>query len=732
MKKLLFILLSLLLVMNASAIVTYIEWDDQTLIKTIDVGDSVNFLADAFTMSPPMTYSVYLIEQDTTESLYDFYEGTTTTNSKFFNHSFGEETYLSVGTYYVILSAEDSLNDGSQSFITLTVQEEEQEDNETNNAPVADFTFNPVSPKIYEVISFTSASSDPDGDSLSFSWDFNSDGFVDSTEESATYYYTTPGNKFVTLTVQDPNGETDSVTKTVPVSADLNITGISCFETVIQNHSQFCSVDVVSEGFPAESNVEFYFSDNSLFGTCTTDSISGSCGVNINMNELGTFSVHAEASEEGYASTISDSFSFEVIPETYDIIDLKIYNDADFSIEDYEFYRGETLYVDFDVQDMSGNSVSGLVSSAYLVSPLAGGNIELNSIGNYEYSVTIPLTHEFFGESQVFTFVFNFTDDTGGQEEVSLTILNNPPIIEEISVINMTYGETINLELEASDLEDNEFNWEVLEVDVSKLLVSLDNNLLTMTSVDAGVTEFKVRVFDLDNDFDETIVSVNISEQVFEYPIAIAGDDINVLVNEVFVLNGSQSYALGNATLDNFVWSIEGDVVEGSFINYSFTQAGNYTATLTITDSNNLSSSDSLTITVVEEEIEEPEEQEEEEQVSFRSAKNDFKISKFSLSTAGNAQQGNVIDVVAGDLLTTRLRFENTADTKMEDISISFSIPDLGLRHRSGTFDVKPGRSKSETVSIHIPNGKKGNYYGKLTVKGKNIYRNKYLLLRIR
>ena len=88
MKNILFVLLSLLLVMNASAIVTYIEWDDQTLIKTIEEGESVNYLADAFTMSPPMTYSVYLIEQDTTEILHTFDEGTTSNNSKFFNYSF--------------------------------------------------------------------------------------------------------------------------------------------------------------------------------------------------------------------------------------------------------------------------------------------------------------------------------------------------------------------------------------------------------------------------------------------------------------------------------------------------------------------------------------------------------------------------------------------------------------------------------------------------------------------
>lgn len=728
MRKFLFVLLSLLLVMNASAVVTYIEWDDQSLIKTVDLGDSVSFLADAFTMSPPMTYSVYLIEQDSAEAIYSFESGTTTTNSKFFNYSFGEETYLDAGTYYVILSAEDSLNDGSQSFITLTVQAEETNET-TNEAPVADFVFTPETPKIYEVIIFNSTSSDHDNDDLSFSWDFNNDGFVDSTDEVATYYYTVPGNKEITLTVQDPSGETDSITKTVTVSADLNITGISCFDTVIQGHSQFCSVDVVSEGFPVESTVEVYFSDNSLFGTCTTDSISGSCGVNRVMNNSGSFSVYAEVSAEGYGSASSDVFSFEVIPETYDIVNLKVYNDPDFENEDYEFYRGEALYVNFDVQDMSGNSVSGLVSSAYLVSPLAGGNIELTSVGDYEYSVTIPLTHEFFGESQVFTFVFNFTGDTGGQEEVSLTILNNPPVIEEVYLIELDYGETFVLELGASDLEDTELSWEVLNVDLSKLSASLDNNVLTLTAVDSGFTEFDVRVFDLNNDFDQITVPVNISEQVFNYPVAIAGDDITVFVNEIFTLDSSQSHAQGNASLENFVWGFGDENIGGIIVNYSFGEVGNYTVVLTVTDSNGLSSSDSLIVSVVEEE---PEEIEEEPVVSFRSAKNDFKISKFSFSAAGNAQQGNVIDISPGDLLNSRLRFENTADFTMEDISISLSIPDLGVRHRSGTFDVKPGRSKSETVRIHVPNGRKGNYYGKLTVKGKSIYRNKYLLVRIR
>ncbi len=62
-----------------------------------------------------------------------------------------------------------------------------------------------------------SGSSDPDGDVLSYAWDFGNDGSIDSTEESPTGFFALDQTS-VRLTVSDNKGGSHSVVTTVTVS----------------------------------------------------------------------------------------------------------------------------------------------------------------------------------------------------------------------------------------------------------------------------------------------------------------------------------------------------------------------------------------------------------------------------------------------------------------------------------------------------------------------------------
>jgi PKD repeat protein len=77
-----------------------------------------------------------------------------------------------------------------------------------NNPPVAVATANPTSGTAPLTVQFTgSASSDPDGDALSYSWDLNGDGsYGDSTAANPSFTYTTAGTYRVTLRVTDARG----------------------------------------------------------------------------------------------------------------------------------------------------------------------------------------------------------------------------------------------------------------------------------------------------------------------------------------------------------------------------------------------------------------------------------------------------------------------------------------------------------------------------------------------
>ena len=72
-----------------------------------------------------------------------------------------------------------------------------------SNSPTASFTFAPANPNVNQAVQFTSTST---GQSLSYAWDFESDGKIDSTSANPTPTFTTPGPRNVTLSVTNSYG----------------------------------------------------------------------------------------------------------------------------------------------------------------------------------------------------------------------------------------------------------------------------------------------------------------------------------------------------------------------------------------------------------------------------------------------------------------------------------------------------------------------------------------------
>ena len=112
------------------------------------------------------------------------------------------------GTNYVTLRVTD--NEGNVGSITKGVHVR------INNAPIADFTYEPENPAAGEEVQFTDRSTDPDGEIVEWFWDFG-DGST-STEQNPVHVFEALGNYQVTLTVTDDQGSESSVTKTVSVA----------------------------------------------------------------------------------------------------------------------------------------------------------------------------------------------------------------------------------------------------------------------------------------------------------------------------------------------------------------------------------------------------------------------------------------------------------------------------------------------------------------------------------
>lgn len=87
--------------------------------------------------------------------------------------------------------------------------EEKKTTTPTNNAPVASFTYlvDHNTSTAGGTVSFTDASTDADGDTLTYSWDFGDD-IGTSTEQNHSYIYAENESYTVTLTVNDSKTET--------------------------------------------------------------------------------------------------------------------------------------------------------------------------------------------------------------------------------------------------------------------------------------------------------------------------------------------------------------------------------------------------------------------------------------------------------------------------------------------------------------------------------------------
>jgi len=137
---------------------------------------------------------------------WDFGDGNTATGETV-NH-----TFVNADTFSVTLTVHDNIGADDSATESVTVAA-------ANNAPNASFsiTCSDLS------CNFNNTSTDPDGDAIvSYLWNFNGAGSFtsgDATSTSGTYEYNTGGTYFISLTVEDEHGASDSASQSQTVSA---------------------------------------------------------------------------------------------------------------------------------------------------------------------------------------------------------------------------------------------------------------------------------------------------------------------------------------------------------------------------------------------------------------------------------------------------------------------------------------------------------------------------------
>lgn len=130
-------------------------------------------------------------------------------------------TYQSIGTYIATFTVTD--NDGAKSSDTVTITVMQ------NQPPSVTISANPTSGTEPLKVYFTASASDPDGEIVSYYWDFG-DGKT-STQKNPTHTFYATGTVEteyyeVTLTVTDDSGATSTDTITITVLLDTDGDGI--------------------------------------------------------------------------------------------------------------------------------------------------------------------------------------------------------------------------------------------------------------------------------------------------------------------------------------------------------------------------------------------------------------------------------------------------------------------------------------------------------------------------
>ncbi|WP_176371576.1 PKD domain-containing protein [Desulfosediminicola flagellatus] len=450
---------------------------------------------------------------------------------------------------------------------------------DSNTAPTASFTADPIAGEASLTVSFdASGSTDEDGSIVSYVWDYGDDedgsivsytwDYGDGTSGiETTHTYTEDGSYTVILTVTDEDGASSTATQTITVVEPENIAPIAIF-----------TADPVSGVYPLEVNFDASGStdEDGLIVLYTWDYGDGTSGIETNhtYTEDGSYTVILTVTDEDGASRMATQTITVTEPE----------NIAPVAIFTADPVSGVyPLEVNFDASGSTDEDGS-IVSYAW----------------DYGDGTSGSETNHTYTEDGTYTVILTVTDEDGVSSMATQTVtVAEPENIAPVAIftadpVSGVYPLEVNFDASGSTDEDGSivsYAWDYGD--------GTSGSETNHTYTEDGTYTVILTVTDEDGASSMATQTVTVAEPENIAPVAIFTADPVSGVYPLEVNFDASGSTDEDGSIVSYAWDY-GDGTSGSETNHTYTEDGTYTVILTVTDEDGASSMATQTVTVAE------------------------------------------------------------------------------------------------------------------------------------
>ncbi|MBC7128445.1 MAG: PKD domain-containing protein [Thermoplasmatales archaeon] len=496
-----------------------------------------------FNFSPTIPYS--LEEVSFIDASFDFDGDIVSWFWSFGDENYSNErnpkhAYAKRGIYKIKLTVfdDEGKNDTMEKYIEVL-----------NLPPVANFTWEPLSPTDLDNITFNASSSyDLDGYIVNYTWQFG-DGSI-AYGEIVQHRYTDNGTYNVTLSIIDDDGGENNITKSIEV---LNLPPVANF-----TYEPLQPFSLTTITFNASSSYDL----DGYIVNYTWQFGDGSFGYGIiaehSYNSSGTYNVTLSITDDdGGENNITKSIEVLNLPPVANFT-WQPPNPTDL---DNIIFNASSSY------DLDGSIVN-------YTWQFGDGSIAYGEIVQHRYT-----------DNGTYNVTLSIIDDDGGENNItkSIVVLNVPPVANFFSIDNVTildkvyfYSDKPNYASFDPDGKIVNYTWSFGDGNISH-----EKNPSHQYR-NKGVYKITLTVTDDDgakSNISKSIMVINLPPYAdFEFEPASPTD-----LDQIF-FNANKSYDL-DGSIVNFTWQFgDGNIGYGINITHKYADNGSYLVILTITD----------------------------------------------------------------------------------------------------------------------------------------------------